>query len=65
MKFCGVIAWAMWRGIYLAKLPRLSKKVRVGIDWTLDMIFGRDISALPTSTSGEKSGGASKAKTSG
>ncbi|HEY8285312.1 MAG TPA: NAD(P)/FAD-dependent oxidoreductase [Chloroflexota bacterium] len=65
VKFCGVIAWAMWRGIYLAKLPRLSKKVRVGIDWTLDMIFGRDISALPTSTSGEKSGGASKAKTSG
>lgn len=60
LKFSGPIAWAMWRGIYLAKLPRLSKKVRVGLDWALDMMFGRDISALPTGTSREKSGGASK-----
>ncbi|MGH2411153.1 MAG: NAD(P)/FAD-dependent oxidoreductase, partial [Chloroflexota bacterium] len=51
LKFSGPLAWAMWRGIYLAKLPRLSKKVRVGLDWTLDMLFGRDISALPTATS--------------
>jgi len=65
MKFSGVVAWVMWRGIYLAKLPRLSKKVRVGIDWTLDMIFGRDISVLPTGTNRENSSGAGKSQAAG
>ena len=39
----------MWRGIYLAKLPGLEKKVRVFIDWTIDLLFPRDIvlTALP------------------
>jgi NADH dehydrogenase len=49
LSFSGLPAWFMWRAVYLAKLPRISKKVRVGIDWMLDMLFGRDISALPTS----------------
>jgi NADH dehydrogenase len=43
----GVIAWALWHAIYLAKLPRVSKRIRVGIDWTLDALFGREIAALP------------------
>src|SRR5437868_13865092 len=40
-KFSGLIAWAMWRSIYLMKLPGLAKKPRVIIDWTLDLLFGR------------------------
>jgi NADH dehydrogenase len=47
IRFSGILAWAMWRGVYLFKLPRVAKKVRVAIDWTLDLAFGRDISALP------------------
>jgi NADH dehydrogenase len=47
-KFSGIIAWGMWRGIYLAKLPRLAKKLRVMMDWTLDLLFGRDIEQLIT-----------------
>jgi NADH dehydrogenase len=43
MKFSGVVAWWMWRGVYLAKLPRLAKKLRVAADWTLDLFFGREI----------------------
>jgi len=42
-KFSGFIAWWMWRTIYLAKLPGLSKKLRVMMDWTLDLFFGRQI----------------------
>lgn len=42
-KFSGFIAWWMWRTIYLAKLPRLAKKLRVMMDWTLDLLFGREI----------------------
>jgi hypothetical protein len=45
-KFSGLIAWAMWRGIYLMKLPRLAKKIRVMMDWTLDLLFGRDIGQM-------------------
>jgi NADH dehydrogenase len=48
MRFSGIIAWWLWRGIYLSKLPGLQKKVRVAIDWTLDLIFSKDLVQLPT-----------------
>jgi NADH:ubiquinone reductase (H+-translocating) len=44
--FSGLIAWAMWRAIYLAKLPGLQKKVRVSLDWALDLCFSKDIVQL-------------------
>jgi NADH:quinone reductase (non-electrogenic) len=43
VKFSGFIAWWMWRSVYVLKLPRLAKKIRVIMDWTLDLFFGRDI----------------------
>jgi len=46
MKFSGLIAWFMWRTIYLMKLPGLERKLRVMIDWTLDLFFPRDITLL-------------------
>jgi NADH dehydrogenase len=42
-KFSGFIAWWLWRTIYLAKLPRFEKKVRVALDWTLDILFAKDL----------------------
>jgi NADH:ubiquinone reductase (H+-translocating) len=39
----GFLAWWMWRTIYLSKLPRLEKKLRVALDWTLDLIFSKDL----------------------
>ncbi|MCW2917486.1 MAG: Pyridine nucleotide-disulfide oxidoreductase, FAD/NAD(P)-binding domain protein [Actinomycetia bacterium] len=42
-RFSGLAAWLMWRGIYLAKLPGIEKRVRVLFDWTLDLAFPRDI----------------------
>ncbi|MBC8092682.1 MAG: NAD(P)/FAD-dependent oxidoreductase, partial [Pseudonocardia sp.] len=42
-RFSGLVAWLMWRGIYLAKLPGIEKRVRVLLDWLLDMAFPRDI----------------------
>jgi NADH dehydrogenase len=38
-KFSGFIAWWLWRTVYLSKLPRLEKKLRVALDWTLDLVF--------------------------
>ena len=43
VNFSGFVAWWLWRSIYLAKLPRFEKKVRVALDWTLDLLFTKDI----------------------
>jgi hypothetical protein len=48
MRFSGFAAWWLWRGVYLSKLPQLSKKVRVAIKWSLDLLFPRDIEQLLT-----------------
>ena len=43
MRFAGLVAWYLWRGIYLSKLPGIEKKVRVAFDWLLDLAVPRDI----------------------
>jgi NADH dehydrogenase len=43
INFSGFIAWWLWRTIYLSKLPRLEKKVRVMLGWTLDLFFSKDL----------------------
>jgi NADH:ubiquinone reductase (H+-translocating) len=43
LKFSGLFAWLLWRGVYLSKLPGLERKVRVLTDWTLELFFPRDI----------------------
>ncbi|MGP6159858.1 MAG: NAD(P)/FAD-dependent oxidoreductase [Vulcanimicrobiaceae bacterium] len=42
VRFSGLLAWAAWRAIYLAKLPGLERKVRVLFDWTIELFFPRD-----------------------
>jgi NADH dehydrogenase len=42
-KFSGFLAWWLWRTVYLMKLPGIERKVRVVLDWTLDLFFPRDI----------------------
>jgi NADH dehydrogenase len=48
VNFSGFIAWWLWRTIYLSKLPRFEKKLRVMFDWTLDLIFSKDIVQFTT-----------------
>ena len=48
IKFSGFIAWWLWRMVYLMKLPRLAKKLRVLMAWTLDLFFGREIEQMIT-----------------
>jgi len=43
IQISGFLAWFLWRTIYLMKLPRLEKKIRVALDWTLDLIFSKDL----------------------
>jgi len=42
----GIFAWMLWRVIYLSKIPRLDKKVRIFLDWSIDLFFDRDIARL-------------------
>ena len=43
MRFSGLLARFMWRGIYLGKLPSLERKIRVLVDWTVELFFPKDI----------------------
>jgi len=43
MRFSGLLAWLMWRGVYLSKLPGAERKVRVLVDWLIDLFFPRDM----------------------
>lgn len=51
VNFSGFIAWWLWRTIYLMKLPRFEKKVLVALDWTLDVLFSKDLVHFKTTRS--------------
>ena len=42
IKLSGFAAWWLWRTVYLLKMPTLARKVRVALDWTIDVFFSRD-----------------------
>jgi NADH dehydrogenase len=44
--FSGFFAWWLWRTVYLSKLPGLDKKIRVAFDWTLDLLFPKDVCSV-------------------
>ena len=46
MNIHGFLAWWLWRSVYLSKISRLEKRVRVLLDWAIDLFFDRDISRL-------------------
>jgi len=46
IKLSGFFAWFLWRTVYLMKLPGFVRKLRVALDWTLDLFFPRDITQL-------------------
>lgn len=48
INFSGFLAWWLWRTIYLSKLPRFEKKLRVALDWTLDLLFSKDLVQFQT-----------------
>jgi NADH dehydrogenase len=42
VKLSGFPAWFLWRTVYLLKMPGWSRRVRVALDWTMDLLFRRD-----------------------
>jgi NADH:quinone reductase (non-electrogenic) len=39
MKFSGLLAWFLWRSVYLLKIPSFRRKLNVVVDWTWDIFF--------------------------
>ena len=46
MNISGFLAWIIWRNVYLSKIPTFDKKIRVLLDWVIDLFFDRDVSRL-------------------
>jgi NADH dehydrogenase len=42
----GFLAWVLWRTYYLARLPGADRRFRVLLDWTLGVLFPRDIAEM-------------------
>ena len=49
IKLSGFIAWFLWRGIYLCKLPTFSRKLEVALSWACDIPFPPNIVQLSLS----------------
>jgi NADH dehydrogenase len=47
IKLSGFIAWFLWRGIYLFKLPTLGRKIEVAIGWAWSIFFPLNIVQFP------------------
>ena len=49
--FSGFVAYLLWRGIYIAKLPSMAQRLRVLSDWALDALLGpvalSDLPSIP------------------
>lgn len=46
VKISGLIAWFIWRTIYLFKMPGWGRRVRVASAWALDLVLPPDITEL-------------------
>jgi NADH dehydrogenase len=40
----GFVAWLMWRGVYLLRMPTLARKTRLFLEWNWAMFFPPDLS---------------------
>ncbi|MBS0420982.1 MAG: NAD(P)/FAD-dependent oxidoreductase [Proteobacteria bacterium] len=46
VKLSGFIAWLLWRGFYLLRIPTLARKTRLFLEWNWAMFFPPDIAHL-------------------
>ncbi len=46
IKVSGFPAWFLWRSYYLLRLPSLERRVRVALDWTLELFIAHDVTEI-------------------
>ena len=52
IKVAGFLAWFIWKIVYMLKLPTLAARLRVVLDWTVELFFERDVSELTVERGG-------------
>jgi NADH dehydrogenase len=52
IRLSGFAAWCMWRAFYLSTLPGGARRLRVAIDWVIDVFSPRDIAQIQTAKTG-------------
>lgn len=50
LRLSGFLAWFVWRGVYLFKLPSWGRRIHVGADWAWLLLFPRDLAHIRTAT---------------
>ena len=46
IKLSGFVAWLLWRGVYLSKMPTLARQIQIAFDWGWQLLFPRDIAQI-------------------
>lgn len=46
VRISGMLAWVLWRGVYLFKLPSAPQIFKVGLEWFCDLIFPRTLAHI-------------------
>jgi NADH:ubiquinone reductase (H+-translocating) len=46
LRLSGFLAWFVWRGVYLFKLPLWERRFQVGFDWGWNVLFPRDLANI-------------------
>ena len=49
LRISGFVAWFVWRGFYILKIPSFTAKIRITLNWLYDYIFPRTITCVPQS----------------
>lgn len=55
LRVSGFIGWLLWRAFYLARIPTLSRKSRLYLEWTWSMFFPPDIAHMNFDRTGTES----------
>ena len=53
IRLSGLIAFMMWRGVYLLKVPTFARKARLFLEWNWAMFFPPDIAHMGYKRTGE------------
>ena len=44
LSVAGFLSWVAWRSAYLTRLGSIRNRIIVAFDWTMTLLFGRDMS---------------------
>lgn len=44
IEFSGILAWFLYRAVYVVNLPGFINKIKIGLDWLIDLFFKRNSS---------------------